>query len=173
MIIPYQEKLGNYNSSCVRSTGLIIIPYQEKLGNYNNIMIIYPEKQIIPYQEKLGNYNGHVRLLRLRLIIPYQEKLGNYNSSWTAVVIAQIIPYQEKSAPSPQSRRADIWCAEIHFPCVLSIPYFSFLCKETSPDRFSAGLFFCIAIRFQTSCWIKFCFPALRNSVHFHPVVDL
>ena len=57
-----------------------------------------------------------------------------------------------KISPITESRRADIWCAEVHFPCVLSIPYFSFLCKETSPDRFSAGLFFCIAIRFQTSC---------------------
>ena len=64
-----------------------------------------------------------------------------------------------KISPITESRRADIWCAEVHFPCVLSIPYFSFLCKETSPDRFSVGLFFCIAIRFQTSCWIKFCFP--------------
>ena len=34
-IIPYQEKLGNYNVRQHFNTGAQIIPYQEKLGNYN------------------------------------------------------------------------------------------------------------------------------------------
>ena len=34
-IIPYQEKLGNYNSLTVNTRNVFIIPYQEKLGNYN------------------------------------------------------------------------------------------------------------------------------------------
>ena len=34
-IIPYQEKLGNYNSNYADNSARIIIPYQEKLGNYN------------------------------------------------------------------------------------------------------------------------------------------
>ena len=60
----------------------IIIPYQEKLGNYN-----YPydgayKIPIIPYQEKLGNYNYDRNITATKTIIPYQEKLGNYNKSW-------------------------------------------------------------------------------------------
>ena len=35
VIIPYQEKLGNYNLSELDPEAGIIIPYQEKLGNYN------------------------------------------------------------------------------------------------------------------------------------------
>lgn len=32
-----------------------VIPYQEKLGNYNPTEQAPTEKQVIPYQEKLGN----------------------------------------------------------------------------------------------------------------------
>ena len=35
IIIPYQEKLGNYNWNFALSCFPSIIPYQEKLGNYN------------------------------------------------------------------------------------------------------------------------------------------
>ena len=35
MIIPYQEKLGNYNIASAYFLPVSIIPYQEKLGNYN------------------------------------------------------------------------------------------------------------------------------------------
>ena len=34
-IIPYQELLGNYNTSPNTDTNVNIIPYQELLGNYN------------------------------------------------------------------------------------------------------------------------------------------
>ena len=56
-----------------------IIPYQEKLGNYNQQNIKPVMKRIIPYQEKLGNYNLERLKNSLEFIIPYQEKLGNYN----------------------------------------------------------------------------------------------
>ena len=56
-IIPYQEKLGNYNYPDVFKNILIIIPYQEKLGNYNPISASKCEDLIIPYQEKLGKPN--------------------------------------------------------------------------------------------------------------------
>ena len=35
-VIPYQEKLGNYNGSIFDYMGIPVIPYQEKLGNYNS-----------------------------------------------------------------------------------------------------------------------------------------
>ena len=56
-----------------------IIPYQEKLGNYNCCFCASNICNIIPYQEKLGNYNFELASLALLVIIPYQEKLGNYN----------------------------------------------------------------------------------------------
>ena len=56
-----------------------IIPYQEKLGNYNNVGEHYKTSIIIPYQEKLGNYNTMTNTVQVLPIIPYQEKLGNYN----------------------------------------------------------------------------------------------
>ena len=56
-IIPYQEKLGNYNSLDQQTQDILIIPYQEKLGNYNTASKNECPKSIIPYQEKLGNYN--------------------------------------------------------------------------------------------------------------------
>ena len=34
-IIPYQELLGNYDSSVGRESMTLIIPYQELLGNYD------------------------------------------------------------------------------------------------------------------------------------------
>ena len=36
---------------------MLIIPYQEKLGNYNLWKFTISKTMIIPYQEKLGNYN--------------------------------------------------------------------------------------------------------------------
>ena len=41
-IIPYQEKLGNYNISLFSILSSYIIPYQEKLGNYN-LLRSFPE----------------------------------------------------------------------------------------------------------------------------------
>ena len=45
-----------------------IIPYQEKLGNYNGEDIKGFFTSIIPYQEKLGNYNSRFLLLLLQLL---------------------------------------------------------------------------------------------------------
>ena len=59
----------------------IIIPYQELLGNYNNSAMRTQWRQIIPYQELLGNYNSFRAVLQAAAIIPYQELLGNYNCS--------------------------------------------------------------------------------------------
>ena len=57
-IIPYQELLGNYNSSIRSSRWKMIIPYQELLGNYNTYNFYFTNWHIIPYQELLGNYNS-------------------------------------------------------------------------------------------------------------------
>ena len=57
VIIPYQEKLGNYNLVNALTITFMIIPYQEKLGNYNQFVLTNGTTYIIPYQEKLGNYN--------------------------------------------------------------------------------------------------------------------
>ena len=40
IIITYQEKLGNYNSAKIGSSGYYIITYQEKLGNYNVLLAV-------------------------------------------------------------------------------------------------------------------------------------
>ena len=57
VIIPYQELLGNYDSSPSCSLVLLIIPYQELLGNYDVDIEDDDLTDIIPYQELLGNYD--------------------------------------------------------------------------------------------------------------------
>ena len=56
-IIPYQELLGNYDSSGWLARMSSIIPYQELLGNYDWMTSLVPAAMIIPYQELLGNYD--------------------------------------------------------------------------------------------------------------------
>ena len=51
------RKIRELQSKRPRHLYGVIIPYQEKLGNYNSLSIICCEVVIIPYQEKLGNYN--------------------------------------------------------------------------------------------------------------------
>ena len=82
-IIPYQELLGNYNTSFTRVHSLIIIPYQELLGNYNNCTEGVTMKIIIPYQELLGNYNTREMRMTMGGIIPYQELPGVYQRGET------------------------------------------------------------------------------------------
>ena len=56
-----------------------IIPYQELLGNYDTSTVDVSAAEIIPYQELLGNYDLPFGLPFPSLIIPYQELLGNYD----------------------------------------------------------------------------------------------
>ncbi len=79
LIIPLQEKTGNYNGRISLWSDIVIIPLQEKTGNYNitaaSTLIAY----IIPLQEKTGNYNNLALIKQTLEIIPLQEKTGNYN----------------------------------------------------------------------------------------------
>ena len=69
-----------------------------------------------------------------------------------ATLIVALLYHTKKNQPHHRKSPRRYLVRRVPSQYVLSIPYFSFHCKETSPDRFSAGLVFCIAVHFQTSC---------------------
>ena len=54
---------------------VFIIPYQELLGNYDSSTVALHLRCIIPYQELLGNYDFQIIDNVLRCIIPYQHNM--------------------------------------------------------------------------------------------------
>ena len=53
----------------------LIIPYQELLGNYDSTYAMLWRRLIIPYQELLGNYDFQIIDNALRCIISYQHNM--------------------------------------------------------------------------------------------------
>ena len=150
-----------------------IIPYQEKLGNYNVGALLPVHISIIPYQEKLGNYNSVTFPSIAICIIPYQEKLGNYNSSPSEIVCPAIIPYQEKSAPSPKVAAPIFGAQKSIFHVFWVYHIFLFFAKKPAPTVFRQGCFSVLRFDFKQVAELNSASSALRNSVHFHPIVDL
>ena len=76
VIIPLQEKKGNYDRRLHRVAFCGIIPLQEKKGNYDKTPFFPVFLNIIPLQEKKGNYDGIYPHDHILFIIPLQEKIG-------------------------------------------------------------------------------------------------